>query len=127
MSKSIKLSDQQYKIIRALWELGEGSAKEVQQHVAELGLAHTTVGTILTRLEQKGALTSQTRGRQRIFKAIVNEENVQQTMVSSLVSTLFKGNAADLLAHLVRENDFSDTDLKDIRTLLDDHKKPEDE
>jgi predicted transcriptional regulator len=126
MSKSIKLSDQQYKIVQALWELGEGSAKDVQQHVAELDLAHTTVGTILTRLEKKGALTSHARGRQRIFKAVVNEENVQQTMVSSLVSTLFKGNAADLLAHLVRENDFSDTDLKDIRTILDGHKKSED-
>ncbi|UTW56387.1 BlaI/MecI/CopY family transcriptional regulator [Kordiimonas sp. SCSIO 12610] len=122
MSKNIKLSDQQYQIVRALWELGEGSAKDVQHHIKELNLAHTTVGTILTRLEKKGVLVSEPRGRQRIFKAIVSEEDIQQNMVSSLVSTLFKGNASSLLAHLVRENEFSDDDLEEIRSLLDNNK-----
>ncbi|WP_417458355.1 BlaI/MecI/CopY family transcriptional regulator [Kordiimonas sp.] len=119
MAGNIKLSDQQYQIVQVLWQLGEGSAKDVQQALEALSLAHTTVGTVLSRLEKKGVLSSETRGRERIYRAEINEHDVKRSMVSSLVSTLFKGDSKALLAHLVREGDFDQSDLKDVEALLE--------
>lgn len=121
MPANIKLSDQQYQIVQALWTLGEGSARDVQQHLSGLGLAHTTVGTILTRLEKRGILSSASRGRERVFTALITESDVKRSMVSSLVSTLFKGDSKALLAHLVREGDIDKGELDEIENLL----KPE--
>jgi BlaI family penicillinase repressor len=119
MAGNIKLSDQQYQIVQTLWQLGEGSAKDVQQALDDLSLAHTTIGTVLSRLEKKGVLSSETRGRERIYRAEIDEGDVKRSMVSSLVSTLFKGDSKALLAHLVREGDFDQTDLSDVKALLE--------
>lgn len=115
----IKLSDQQYGIVEILWRLGEGSAKDVQQAAPELNLAHTTIGTILTRLEKKAVLASHMRGRERVFKPLVSESQVKRTMISSLVDTLFGGNKAALMAHLVEDSQFDKDELQDLKKLLD--------
>ncbi len=122
MSGNIKLSDQQYQVVQALWALGEGSAKEVQSALSSLGLAYTTIGTILSRLEKREVLVSRTEGRQRVYKAIISEGDVKRSMVSGLISTLFKGDSKALLAHLVSEGDIDKTELDNIKSLLDGNK-----
>ncbi|NVJ97847.1 MAG: BlaI/MecI/CopY family transcriptional regulator [Alphaproteobacteria bacterium] len=119
MSGNIKLSDQQYQMVQALWHLGAGSAKDVQQALQDVSLAHTTVGTILSRLEKKGVLASEPRGRERVYRPLISEGDVKRSMVSSLVSTLFKGDSKELLAHLVKEGELDGDELSDIKALID--------
>ncbi len=119
MSGNIKLSDQQYMMVQALWSLGEGSAKDVQHALRDVSLAHTTIGTILSRLEKKGVLSSSTRGRERVYRAEISESDVKRSMVSSLVSTIFKGDSKALLAHLVREGEIDKDELSEIKSLID--------
>lgn len=116
--ETVKLSDQQYQLMQALWLLKEGSAKSVHTQLAHLGLAHTTVATILTRLEKRGVLSSRTEGRERIYTPLISESAARRSMVSSLVSTLFKGDDKQLLAHLVKESDLESDDLEDIQQML---------
>jgi BlaI family penicillinase repressor len=118
MTANVKLSDQQYQIVQALWALGEGSTRDVQDRLKGLGLAHTTVGTILTRLEKRGVLASETRGRERVYRALITDADVKRSMVSSLVSTLFKGDSKALLAHLVSEGDIDKKELGELEELL---------
>ncbi|MBV1900160.1 MAG: BlaI/MecI/CopY family transcriptional regulator [Kordiimonadaceae bacterium] len=118
MADNIKLSDQQYQIVQALWHLGEGSARDVQEKLSDLGLAHTTIGTILSRLEKRHVLASETRGRERVYRSLISESDVKRSMVSSLISTLFKGDSKALLAHLVDEGDINENELADIKALL---------
>ena len=115
----IKLSNQQYELVTVLWRLGEGSARDVLSNLEGGALAYTTVATILTRLEKKGVLTSEVRGRERVFRPLVSEASVQRSMVGSLVETLFKGDPQALLAHMVREGDIQADELEGIKDLLD--------
>lgn len=114
----MKLSDQQYQVMQALWELGEASTRDVQQRLKHLSLAHTTVATILSRMEKKGLLSSEVRGRERIYKPLVNMQDVNRSMISSLVTTLFDGNSKELIAHLVEEGQVTDEVLEEARSLL---------
>ena len=118
-----KLSEQQYSLVEVLWALGEGSAKDIQQRQPDLDLAHTTIGTILTRLEKKGVLSSKMRGREKVFVPLISEAQVKRSMVSNLVSTLFGGNKAALMAHLVEDSQFEKDDLAEIKKLLDEDAK----
>lgn len=114
----VRLSAQQHRILRVLWREGEASAKQVQQAL-DGELAHTTVGTMLARLEKKGVLASVVRNRERFYRPLVSESDVRRSMVSDLVSTIFKGDPKALVAHLVREQDIAPGDLEAIRELLD--------
>jgi predicted transcriptional regulator len=119
MSGTVKLSDQQYAIMQVLWDRGSASAKQVQQALSDEGWAHTTVATVLSRLEKKDILASQTIERQRCYRPLIQESDVKRSMVSGLVSALFKGDPKQLLAHLLKEGEIDKDDLKEIGDLLD--------
>lgn len=118
MSKQVKLTDQQYTIMQALWSLGSGSTKQVQQAITTEDWAITTVGTVLARLEKKDILSSKANGREKIFTPLIAEKDVKKSMVGGLISNLFKGDPKALLAHLLNEGDIQEGDLQDIESLL---------
>lgn len=120
-----KLSGPQYRVMKRLWQLGVGTAAEVLAAWDDGPKpAHTTVGTVLSRLENKGLLTSERRGRERVYRPLVEESAVRRSMVSDLVGTLFEGEPQELLAHLVKESELSPGDLDAARALLDAERKP---
>src|SRR5689334_9887165 len=107
-------------VMRALWAGGERSVGEVTEALrGRRGLAHTTVSTLLTRLQNRALVSSRRDGRQLIYKAEVDERQVRRSMVSSLLGSLFGGDAQALVAHLVREDEISADDLAAVRRLLD--------
>jgi predicted transcriptional regulator len=118
-TRSIQLSELQLAVLRVLWSRGEAATAEV---VADLsagrGLAHTTVATLLTRLEKRGVVASRRDGRTLVYRPLVSESDVRRSMVAGLVTTLFKGDPAELVAHLVRDDEVTPGDLERLRALL---------
>jgi predicted transcriptional regulator len=113
------LSDLQLDVMRALWARGEASTAELSAALeASRGLAHTTIATVLTRLEKRGIVRSRRDGRQLSYRACVDESAVRRSMVSSLLGSLFSGDAKALVAHLVREDEIAAGDLERVRRLL---------
>ena len=116
----VSLSDLQMDVMRTLWDGGERTVAEVTQALqAGRGLAHTTVSTLLTRLQRRGLVESRRDGRQLVYRALVDERQVRRSMVSGLLGSLFGGDAQALVAHLMREDAISSDDLAKIRGLLD--------
>ena len=69
--------------MRVLWERGTASTAEVALGMAgERDLAHTTVATLLSRLEKRRLVSSKRDGRQLVYRARVSEAVVQRSMVS---------------------------------------------
>ena len=113
------LSDLQLDVMRALWVRGEASTADV---VADLddrrALAHTTVATLLTRLEKRGLVAVRREGRQLYYRAQVAEGDVNRSMVTGLIASLFGGDAKGLLAHLLSEREIAPGDIEQVRKLL---------
>lgn len=115
----VSLSDLQLAVMRVLWQRREASTADVAEALAgERALAHTTVATLLTRLEKRGLLAARREGRQLFYSARVTEEAVRRSMVGSLLGNLFGGDARALVAHLVREDEVAPADLERIEALL---------
>ena len=124
MTKDVRLSDQQFQVVQAVNKLSGASAREVQHELAHLDLAHTTIATVMSRLEKKGVLASEVQGRERIYRCLVDEESIRQSMVTSMVSTLFKGDSKALMAHLVNEGEIDSSELDELKEMIrqgDDH------
>lgn len=118
MSKEIRLSGQQFEVVQAVNKLGRAGAKQVQQELKHLDLAHTTIATVLSRLEKKGLLVSEVEGRERVFRCLEDENSIRQSMVESLISTVFKGDSKALMAHLVSEGEIDSAELDELRELV---------
>lgn len=118
MAEDIVLSDLQLDLMRVLWRSGELSVAEVTEALAARDLAHTTVATLLTRLEKRGVVEARRDGRVLAYRASVSEAQVRRNMVSSLIAQVFRGDPRALLAHLVSEREVAPGDLEQVRALL---------
>ena len=118
MAEDIVLSDLQMDLMRVLWRSGDLSVAEVTEALAGRDLAHTTVATLLTRLEKRGAVAARRDGRMLLYTATVSEAQVRRNMVSSLIMQVFRGDPKALLAHLVSEREVAQGDLEQVRALL---------
>lgn len=113
------LSELQLDLMRVLWQRGEASTADVADVLGRnRGLAHTTVATLLTRLEKRGVVAARRDGRQLVYRALVAEGEVRRSMVSGLLGSLFGGDARALLAHLLREEEIAPGDLDQVRQML---------
>ena len=118
-SRDIALSELQIAVVRVLWRNGETSVTDIAKVLGdERGLKHTTVATLLTRLEKRGVVEQRREGRQLIYRALVSEPQVRRSMVADLVGSLFGGDSRELVAHLVRESELAPGDLENLRKRL---------
>lgn len=118
MTKDVRLSDQQFQVVQAVTRRGEASVKDVQNELDHLKLAHTTVATVMSRLEKKGVLGSIIEGRERMYRCLVDEQLIRQSMVNSLISTFFKGDSKALMAHLVHEGEIDSNELDELKAMI---------
>lgn len=114
------ITDTELDVLKALWELGEGSVRDVLGGVpAERQWAYTTVQTLLRRLEEKGCVESEKRGRAFVFRATYSRDELVGRSLDDLASRMSDGKAMPLLLNLVQSPRFSRRDLKRFRKLLD--------
>ena len=126
MTETVSLTDLQLAIVRILWDRGECTVLEVQEALApERKLAQTTVATILSRLEKRRIVRHEAKGRLFVYKALVTESQVRRSMVSDLTELLFDGSPAALISHLLAERDFDASDLDEVKRLIADAERGE--
>ncbi len=118
--ESTELSELQLCLMQVLWQRGEASTAEVAEALRpERELAHTTVATLLTRLEKRGLLSSRRDGRSLVYRPLVQAEAVQRQRVGELLGSLFGGRPSSLLAHLLGQGRVNEQELRAMRELLD--------
>lgn len=117
------LTELQLEIMAVLWERGEATVDAVRQALApERDLAHTTVSTLLSRLEKRAVVTRRKEGRSYVYRAAVAPERVQRSMVAEMgevADRLFAGDVADLVATLLSERDVDADDLARVKAMIE--------
>ncbi len=121
MSKS-KLGRVQLKIMRVLWQHGRAKASEISDALNENideQVAHSTVLTLLRKLEDKGSIAHDREDRTFIFYPLVEEDCVTRSATRELVERVFGGDAAGLVAYLLKEERIPSKELDQLRQLID--------
>lgn len=119
MAKKYQLAELQLAIMQVLWRRGEATVSEVRKTLApQRQLAHTTVGTMLAKMEEKGHVCHRSDRRMNVYRPAIAEDQVSQTMVSDLADRLFGGDVKRMVSHLLDDGDLSAEDLAELRKLI---------
>ena len=115
------LGKSELEVLRALWDLGPTTVREVLDHLRERGrdIAYTTVQTMLGRLEQKGFVRSDKSGMAYVYRAKVTRQRFSQTRVNSLLDQLYDGAAGTLALQLLRSQQLKPEEIEQLRKLID--------
>ncbi|MGO9469129.1 MAG: BlaI/MecI/CopY family transcriptional regulator [Isosphaeraceae bacterium] len=115
-----QLGRMQFRIMQILWDLRRASAREITDSLsAAEPVAHSTVQTLLRQLEAKGAVGHEANGRTFVFFPRLKEDRVKQTAARDLLERVFGGNVGSLVAHLIKNERLSRTELDELQRLID--------
>ena len=104
----------EYAVLRTLWALGRGSARDIHARVTEpTGLAYTTVATVLDRLHSKGLVSREKGPRGFQYWPRAPRAAVEGTRLRQTLDWLLTPEAAPAMARLVDAVESIDPELLD--------------
>jgi len=122
------MADRQYdlgtaelEVLKALWDSGPMTVRRVMNHLHHAGrkVAYTTVLTFLSRLEQKGFVTSDKSDLAYVYRATISRDRIRKTRLKELVRQLYDGAAGPLVLQLVRTQKLSRTEIDELHRLIE--------
>ena len=114
-----RLSKLELRIMEVLWTRGPSSVREVLEHFPEPKRpAHTTIQTMMVRLEAKGALRRARKiSNAHIFEAAISRDAAQRRLVDEFLG-LFGGRMQPIMIHLVETGKLTLPDVQEAERHL---------
>lgn len=121
MKRKPRLTAVEWEIMEAIWALGGApSVREVLEYAfPERKKAYTTVQTVMNNLVVKGYLSREKKGLVNFYTPAGTRRQAVRKETSNLVSRVFHGSVPALASHLLRSEDLTLEELKEIREMLE--------
>lgn len=112
------------RILKAVWKLGEVNVRDVRDLLekedgAGDSPAYTTVMTLMNQLASKGALDVDRQRQPFVYKAAIRRDSVLADRLKQFISTVFDGQAGELVLRLVEESDLPPDVLKRLEQMIE--------
>lgn len=122
--RDFKPSRLELEVLQALWKIGTGSIREIQEAMPkDEQPEYTTVQTIVYRLEEKGAVRRAKKiGNAHVFEPLVTRQSTLGTLIDDFIDVL-GGSPAPLVSHLLESKKLSAKDVKTMEELLKQHRQ----
>ena len=106
-------------VLQHVWDLRRASVADVRERILEQrDVAYTTVMTVLKNLAEKGYLDYEKEGNSYIYFPKESAEDVQQSVLKSLLRKVFNDSPARLVQTLVQSEDLTEADRRDILNMI---------
>lgn len=117
---TVRLGKVQLEMMKVLWQRGRATAREITEELSQSQpIAHSTVQTLLRKLEAKGAVTHEVEDRTFVFRPLYEQAEVKQTATRDLLTRVFNGSVYGLVAHLLQHEPISPDELQRLRQLME--------
>jgi len=121
MSEATRLPDAEMDVMSRLWASGPMTARQLRDGLAESRpLSHSSICTLLARLEEKGYVTRQKgdAGKAFIYRPAKPRASASSEVLGRLVDRLFEGKPMSLVASLLESHPPSAEQLDELQNLL---------
>ena len=114
-----KPTDSELEILQLLWEFGPMTVRQLNNKLnIERKVGYTTSLKMMQIMTEKGLLSRDTGERSHIYKALLQPEEVQSTMLDHVLKTVFKGNRSNLVLQALGSHDASPEEISEIKSLI---------
>lgn len=114
-----KPTQSELKILQILWDRGPCSVRDVHEKISEDKEAgYTTTLKLMQIMAEKGHADRDTSSRTHIYSAVVSETEAKKDLLSSFISSTFKGSAKSLVLQALGNSETSQEDLDEIKKLI---------
>lgn len=115
----VKPTQSELRILQILWDQGPSSVRSVHETISEnKDAGYTTTLKLMQIMAEKGHANRDTSSRTHIYSAAIPENEAKKNLLSSFISTTFKGSATSLVLQALGNNETSQEDLDEIKKLI---------
>lgn len=125
MQKQQRISEAEWQVMEVLWSHGPCATAQVLGHLPGGKWSRNTVHTFLTRLEGKGAVTSEMGEHGRIFTAVISRESCRREENRSFLQRVYHGSVGAMMKNFLQEEQLSREEIDQLRKLLDEAEQRE--
>ena len=108
------LSAREEEIMGYFWEKGPLFVREIVEFYEEPRPHFNTLSTFVRGLEEKGYVSHRTFGNSYQYYAVVSREDFKKKTLKGVISKYFNNSYLGLVSSLVKEEDISLDELKDL-------------
>ena len=109
---NVKPTKLELTILRAMWQRGPGTVREIQDTLNETRTTgYTTVLKMLQIMTEKGLVDRDESVRPQVFRARYSEEKTQQHILRDLIQRAFNGSVKSLVMQALATRKASGKDL----------------
>ena len=122
MSKTIKrLPDSELEIMMIIWEANKSvtSAYVSEKLEGRKDWKITSILTFLSRLVDKGFITSTREGKINIYSAVISEQEYLESESKSFLKKLYGNSLTTFVSTLYKSNAVNDDDLLELQEFID--------
>ncbi len=117
--KKPPVSPAESEVLRLVWQLGLATVQDVCDVLSkDRSVTYATVQTLLRRLEKKGYVQHEVKGKAHVFSAAVKRDEVIKRTVKDFVDRLFGGDPLPLLLHLADHSELQTDDIERLKKLI---------
>ena len=114
------LSPAEWQVMRIVWELGEGAARDIYTVACKRhNWAVDTVKTMLRRLAEKGILRTRQVGNCFLYTPAISAVKMLRQAADDLLANAVSDAVGPLVMHIVRSSRLSEDDMRELRTILE--------
>ena len=119
VNEHINLTEAEWRVMECLWEHSPRTGREVTQDLQEkAGWNRSTTLTLLSRLEAKGAVISNSDGTKKTFRAILKREDAVMHETEGFLSRVYKGSLSLLVSSMTKKKSLSKKEIHELYTIL---------
>ena len=116
--REISLTDVEWRIMRALWDLDAPTLGQVVKEVADVGWTRHAVISFLKRLELKGMVAVDASQRPGRYRPLISREQAQQSEAHSVLHKVYGGDLLLMVTNAVSSGQLSDQETQALIDLL---------
>ena len=117
----MNITKSEQKILNLLWEEGSLSTMQIVEKLeAETGWSKHAVISFLKKMEAKGLVRYEEKGRAKYYSPLPEKEAVAKEERASFLQNFYGGRLGLMLTAMAEEHSLSREDIQDLRKLLDD-------
>ena len=115
----IQITDAELEIMKVLWGAPDGlSTGEIRGRL-DKDWERTTVGTLLSRLTEKGAVSAEKGIRSYCYRSVLRKEEYGLAKTRSILDSLYNGSIRNMMAALCDAGGLTTDDLRELQEIVD--------
>ncbi|HEW4255612.1 TPA: CopY/TcrY family copper transport repressor [Streptococcus pneumoniae] len=119
----MQISDAEWQVMKIIWMQGEQTSTDLIRVLSErFDWSKSTVQTLLARLVEKECLTRKKEGKSFVYSALLTLDQSRDLLVQDIKDKVCSRRIRNLLADLIVECEFTQTDLEDLEAVISEKK-----